>query len=169
MSPEQKRKFNTLFGSVFLASGVLAWGLAAYYAFTPNPPRPAPVYADNVVDLQSCARTLRTLGYPEVSVQKDDVIANEALGGDAKAQMERATLAATVCKLELKYFCIGESCPQPGITVVTTKPKLMRTAKTEAPAAAAAAAKASNPRAAGARPGAAAPKGKPAAAPAKPQ
>ena len=110
MSPEQKRKFNTLFGSLFLASGIIAWGLSAYYAVTPNDPQPTPVIGAKHIDLQSCATTLRSLGYPEVSVQKNDVIAHEALSADPQGQ------------LEMKYFCIGESCPQPGITIVTTAP-----------------------------------------------
>jgi len=122
MSPEQKRKFNTLFGTVFLVSGIFAWGLAAYYAKTPNEPQPAPVIGAKTVDLQSCATTLRSLGYPEVSVQKNDVIAHESLSMDPKAQLEKASIAATVCKLEVKYFCIGESCPQPGITIISTAP-----------------------------------------------
>lgn len=122
MSPEQKRKFNTFFGSLFLISGMAAWGLSTYYATTPNEPMPAPVSVAKRIDLKSCEATLRSLGYPEVSVQKNDVIAHEAMSSDPQGQLQKASIAASACKLDLKYFCIGGGCPQPGITIITTAP-----------------------------------------------
>jgi hypothetical protein len=122
MSPEQKRKFNTAFGGFFFASGLAAWALAGYFAFTPNPPKPAPSFAGTVVDLNSCSRALRNLGYPDVTVEKDDITAHEPLTADPKAQLDRATIGATMCKLEMKSFCMGEACMHPGVTLVVTKP-----------------------------------------------
>lgn len=122
MSPEQKRKFNTAFGGFFFLSGLLAWGLAAYFAVTPNPPKPAPTVAGTVVDLNSCSRALRSLGYTDVAVEKNDVIAREPLSSDPKAQLERATIGGTMCKLEMKAFCMGEACVHPGVTLVVGKP-----------------------------------------------
>jgi hypothetical protein len=119
MSPEQKRKFNSAFGTFFLVSGIAAWGLATYFAVTPNPPKPAPVFGGTTVDLRSCASTLRTLGYLDVDVQKNEVTAHEALSQNPHEQLDRATLAASVCHLEMKYFCIGEACPKPGLTIVS--------------------------------------------------
>lgn len=121
MSPEQKRKFNTAFGGIFFASGLAAWALAAYFAVTPNPPKPAPTFAGAVVDLNSCSRALRNLGYPDVTVEKNDVTAREPLSADPKAQLDRATIGATMCKLEMKSFCMGEACTHPGVTLVVTK------------------------------------------------
>lgn len=54
MSPEQKRKFNLAFGTLFLSSGLVAWGMATFFWFNPLPPKPAPVHMERVVDLQSC-------------------------------------------------------------------------------------------------------------------
>ena len=128
MSPEQKRKFNTAFGGFFFLSGLLAWGLAAYFAVTPNPPKPAPTVAGTVVDLNSCSRALRNLGYTDVTVEKNDVTAREPLSSDPKAQLERATIGATMCKMEMKSFCMGEACTHPGVTLVVTKPVAARSA-----------------------------------------
>ncbi|WP_150126667.1 hypothetical protein [Burkholderia cenocepacia] len=127
MSPEQKRKFNTAFGGFFFASGIAAWALAAYFAFTPNPPKPAPSFAGTVVDLNSCSRALRNLGYPDVTVEKDEITAHEPMGADPKGQLDRATIGATMCKLEMKSFCMGEACTHPGVTLVVTKPASART------------------------------------------
>jgi len=154
MSPEQKRKFNTAFGGFFFLSGLVAWGLAAYFAVTPNPPKPAPTVASTVVDLNSCATALRNLGYTDVTVEKNDVTAREPLSADPKAQLGRATIGATMCKLEMKSFCMGEACTHPGVTLVVTNPAAARTAtdagdtaaaKTQSPPASAASAAKSVP------------------------
>lgn len=120
MTPEQKRKFNTVFGSVFLVGGFAAWALTAYFAVTPNPPRPFPVLNSASVDLASCRSALGALGY-QATMKDRDVIAFEPLSDNPKQQLERASLAASVCKLPLKSFCMGEGCEQPGVTVVVTR------------------------------------------------
>jgi hypothetical protein len=142
MSPEQKRKFNTAAGSAFIAIGLFAWGLTAYFAMTPSEARPAPTYGGAVVDLQSCAGTLRSLGYRDVAIKGDDIIVFEELSDAPKEQLERATLAATVCKLEMKSFCMGEACARPGMALTIARPQAMRDAAKVKPDAAAAPAKA---------------------------
>lgn len=122
MSPEQKRKFNTFFGSLFLISGLAAWGLSSYYAVTPNAPMPAPVSGAKIIDLKSCEVTLKSLGYTKVSVKKSDVIAHEAMSSNPQEQLYKASIASTVCKLDMKYFCIGGGCPQQGLTIILTSP-----------------------------------------------
>lgn len=121
MTPEQQRKYNTIFGSVFLGVGVVAWLLTAYFAVTPNTPRPFPVLNAPSIDLPSCRNALSTLGY-QVSVTGNDVTAFEALTDNPKQQLERATLAASICKIPLKSFCMGEGCEQPGVTIVVSRP-----------------------------------------------
>jgi hypothetical protein len=117
MSPEQKRKFNTVFGGVFLGGGIVAWALTVYFAMTPNPPRPTPVVGMPTIDLSSCRSVLAGFGY-DAKVKDSDVIAYEPLSASPKDQLQKATLAATVCKLPMKSFCMGEGCAQPGLTVV---------------------------------------------------
>lgn len=131
MTPEQKRKFNTVFGGIFFAVGSIAWALTAYFAVTPNPPRPHPVLNSASVDLASCRTALGSLGY-QASVKDNDVTGYEPLSGNPKLQLERATLAASVCKMSLKSFCMGEGCEQPGVTVVVTRPPVSGAAKAEA-------------------------------------
>ena len=134
MSPEQKRKFNTLFGGVFIATGVLAWGLTTYFALTPNPPKPAPVIGTATIDLPSCRTVLASLGY-DAAVTDGTVVAHEALSANPKEQLQKATLASTVCKLPMKSFCMGEGCPRPGLTIVVAPTEAPK--KTPAPAASA--------------------------------
>lgn len=120
MSPEQKRKFNTVFGGVFMATGIFAWALTAYFAVTPNAPKPAPVVSGTTIDLSSCQNSLRALGY-EATLKNKDVTAYEQLSPtDPKQQLDRATIAATVCRLPLKSFCMGEGCERNGVTIVVT-------------------------------------------------
>ena len=120
MSPEQKRKFNTVFGGVFMVTGIFAWALTAYFAVTPNPPKPAPVVSGVTIDLASCQSSLRTLGYT-VTMKDKDITAHEELSiPDPKAQLDRATVAATVCRLPMKSFCMGTGCEKPGVTIVVS-------------------------------------------------
>lgn len=115
MSPEQKRKFNTVFGSVFLASAAVAWGLTAYFAFTPAPPKPAPVHREPVVNLGSCQMVLQSMGY-QVSIVNNEVVAHEPLSDDPQRQLDKSTAAVNVCRLSLKEFCMGEGCERPGMS-----------------------------------------------------
>lgn len=134
MSPEQKRKFNTVFGSVFMASGAVAWLLTVYFAMTPNPPKPAPAHAAPVVDVASCRSALSTFGY-EVGQAGDEVTLFEQLAQDPQQQLDKATMAASLCKFTLKKFCMGEACERPGLTMVLAKPvEAPRPAKVDASA-----------------------------------
>ncbi len=121
MTPEQSRKFNTAFGGLFIGAGVLAWMLAIYFAVAPNEPAPAPVMVSSSIDLGSCRNTLAELGYT-ATMQDGSVTAYEPLTTDPQAQLNRATVAALVCKIPMKSFCMGEGCEQPGLTLVLRKP-----------------------------------------------
>ena len=125
MSPEQKRKFNTVFGSVFLVTASVAWGLTAYFAFTPAPPKPAPVHREPVVDLGSCQKALQALGY-QVSIVNSEVLVYEPLEplleGNQR-QLEKSTAAVSVCHLNLKEFCMGEGCDRPGLNFTLARPQ----------------------------------------------
>jgi hypothetical protein len=115
MSPEQKRKFNTGVGSIFLGLGAIGWGLTAYYALVPNPPA-APMIAEAPkVDIASCRAALDSWGYQATQV-KDTVLAFENLAPNPQLQLDKATMAVVVCKLPLKSFCMGEGCETPGLS-----------------------------------------------------
>lgn len=121
MTPEQKRKFNTVFGGIFLGTGIVAWMLTVYFAVSPNAPAPAPVLSAPSVSLTSCRDALSQLGY-QVTLKEPDVTAFEPLSADPKEQLDRASVAALVCKIPMKSFCMGEGCEQPGLTLVLRKP-----------------------------------------------
>lgn len=115
MSPEQKRKFNTVFGSIFLAGAAVAWGLAVYFAITPAPPKPAPVHREATVGLGSCQMVLQSMGY-QVSIVNNEVQAYEPLSEDPQRQLEESTAAVHVCRMSLKEFCMGTGCARPGLS-----------------------------------------------------
>lgn len=130
MTPDQQRKFNTTFGGVFVAAGVLAWMLAIYFAVKPNDPAPAPVVGLTTIDLQSCRTAWAQLGYL-ASATETDVNAYEALSDNPKEQLERATTAVLLCKLPLRSFCMGQGCERPGVSFAVRKQVELRV---EAPA-----------------------------------
>ncbi|MDO8416274.1 MAG: hypothetical protein Q7S87_08705 [Agitococcus sp.] len=128
MTPEQNRKFNTTFGSVFLCVGALAWSLTVYYALVPNPPAPLPSFDGAKVDIASCRTALESWGY-RAQLLNGDVTAFESLSGSPQLQLDKATMAITVCKLPLKSFCMGEGCEAPGLTLVLQSPKEVKAIK----------------------------------------
>lgn len=134
MTPEKKRKFNTIAGSAFLTIGLLAWGLTVYFAVTPNPPKPTPVQPTAVVDLASCRSVLTSMGF-SASVVGREVSVFEELTSNPKVQLDRVTMAEAVCKLSLKSFCMGEGCDRVGVNFVlapaeATKPAAAAPANT---------------------------------------
>lgn len=121
MTPEQKRKFNTVFGGIFLGVGIVAWMLTVYFAVSPNEPAPAPVAGAPSVNLASCRDALAQLGF-QATLKDQDLTAYEPLSANPKDQLDRASIAALVCKIPLKSFCMGDGCEQPGMTLVLRKP-----------------------------------------------
>lgn len=129
MTPEQKRKFNTTAGSIFIALGLIAWGMTMYYAFVPNPPMPTQAHNAPVVDINSCASTLNTWGY-QTKIIDGEISIFEQLTTFPEQQLDKATMAIAVCKLDLKTFCMGEGCEEPGVSFTLQKPKTIRAQKT---------------------------------------
>lgn len=151
MSPEHNRKFNLAAGSFFLVMGLAGWGMAVYYGITPNAPKPHPVTVEAKVDLNACRAVLSGLGYQaSIPVGKERVRAYEAFSEnvDAKAMLDKATMAIGVCKMKLDTFCVGEGCESPGVTFELAQ---FNTRDAKAKAATKAASKAS-PATSGAKP-----------------
>jgi len=122
MSPIQQQRFNTILGGTFLATGLVAWAMAFFFAVIPNEEAPAPVIAAPVIDLNSCQAALRDLGY-SVTVENNSLLsAFEPLTSEPLKQLEKASLAATVCKLPMRTFCMGEGCEAPGLTLTLLRP-----------------------------------------------
>ncbi len=115
MTPEGKRKFNTVAGSTFVLLGLVAWGMTVYFGFVPAPPKPHPVSLAPSVDLASCRSLLQRMGY-QASVRKGEVVATREALDDPQAQLEQATLAIGACKLPLTEFCMGTACENAPLT-----------------------------------------------------
>lgn len=117
MTPEQKRKYNTVMGGFLLSVGIVAWMTTVYFAVAPAKPKPAPMNAAPTVDMNSCRSALAQLGY-SATITGNEVKAYEPLTADPQAQLEKASIATLICKVNLQEFCIGTGCAQPGVTLV---------------------------------------------------
>lgn len=120
MNPDQRRQFNTSFGGVLLALGIIAWLLTIYFAAFPREPAP-PLRNAVSVDMSSCRSALGDLGYTATE-RPNEVSAFEALTDNPQGQLEKASIAANLCQLKMHNFCIGEGCEKPGLTLVFRKP-----------------------------------------------
>lgn len=121
MTPEQQKKFNTLFGTICLVGGLLTWGFAAYYAFTPAEPVPAPVLARSVSQAD-CTNTLQGLGMtvlPTADSKGLRVTQPPPLSeSEVVPAMLKFDLASTICEYPVKRICIGSSCDASGNMVI---------------------------------------------------
>lgn len=116
MSPEAKKKFNTVFGAGFIAAGLMSWMIAAYFAYTPKEPIKLETATAAPIDLNSCRNALGSMGY-ETQLKDNLITAYEALSSDdVKRQLEKASLGVAVCKLPLESFCAGEGCERLGLS-----------------------------------------------------
>jgi hypothetical protein len=123
MNPEAQRKFNLIFGGMFLALGIVTWLMAVFFAVVPNQPAPAPLMGTPSIDIPSCRAAMQQLGYTGVSsANENEVSAHEDLTVDVKGQLEKASIGALVCKLKLQSFCMGPGCERPGLSFTLRRP-----------------------------------------------
>jgi hypothetical protein len=119
MTPSQKRQFNTIFGGVFLTGGILAWMIAFYFAIFPSEPVKEVKPEVPKVDMESCKRALRTIGYNDIVISNgSDITVFEPKSDSLKDQLVRASLASTLCHIPMHSFCMGVGCSRPGLTLV---------------------------------------------------
>lgn len=121
MTPEQQKKFNTLFGTICLLGGLLTWGFAAYYVFTPADPVPAPVLS-KTVSKDDCTATLQGLGMtvqPGADGNSLRVTQSPPLSESVvEASLLKFDLAANICGYPVKRICIGSACDSSGNMVI---------------------------------------------------
>lgn len=116
MTPVQQQNFNTLCGTILLVLGIIAWGSAAYFGVVPRVKVP-PIHAQSYTDLPSCQMALMELGYSVVE-HSGEIMVHEELGESPQEQLEKASVAVSLCRLELQSFCMGDACEKPGLTMV---------------------------------------------------
>lgn len=104
-----------------MGTGIVAWLLAVYFAAVPAQPAPHPVIGTPSVDVNSCRTALTQMGF-SATVKGNEITAFEALSSEPRLQLEKASVAAVLCKIPMKSFCMGEGCAQPGMTLVLQKP-----------------------------------------------
>jgi hypothetical protein len=136
MTPEQKRTFNTTVGGLFLGLGVLAWGFATYYTFTPHAPKPAPTLASKV-DFETCRQAVGAMGFSATEKEGGRIeLRQTVIEEDAQRQLMTASLASSVCKMNLETFCMGEGCAEKGVSMTLT-PSIQEVKKVPPPKASA--------------------------------
>lgn len=130
MSPEQKRKFNTIAGSFFSIGAALFLGMAGYFTFVQAPVKPAPVKLTSIVSKESCSDYLRNMGFTaDTGMPQSLKVRGEFNTGlDMTASeyyLDRVSLATTVCQYTLKDFCMGTECSEgSGVFFTLTIPEV---------------------------------------------
>lgn len=119
MSPEQKRKFNTIAGSFLSFGSVIFLALTIYFVLVPRAPKPHPVEGKPIVSAESCANYLRRMQFNVEPTNNDskelvvhgelkeefDMIASELF-------LDKISYATTICGYQMNKFCMGTSCAE---------------------------------------------------------
>lgn len=119
MTPEAKKQFNMIGGTLFGILGLVCFAIAAYVASVPAPAKPMPVSPMPMVNVASCRDVLQTMGY-SARVENGAVSANDMSLDDPQVALTKATAAIGVCKMALSTFCMGEACSEPGVSFKLT-------------------------------------------------
>lgn len=116
MTPEQKKKFNLVFGSIFLVASTITWGMAIYFGVAPADKKPLPTVQKTSIAMSACENTIRDLGF-RVETKGNVLTASKSfqpvpLNGNETVEpdMQLMTAAAAVCKYDIQYMCIGSAC-----------------------------------------------------------
>lgn len=127
MNQSTESKNHRAYGALMLVFAGLAWAGAVYFAMVPKKELPPPVQASQV-DVGSCKAALSELGYSVIE-RGDDLSLSEALSPFPQQQLEKASLAAVLCKTEMRSFCMGEGCERQGLVLTLKKPEVVRPAE----------------------------------------
>lgn len=119
MTPEAKKQFNLIGGTLFGILGLGCFAIAAYVASVPAPAQPIPISPMPMVNVASCRDVLQTMGY-SARVENGIVSANDTSLDDPQVALTKATAAIGVCKMALSTFCMGEACSEPGVSFKLT-------------------------------------------------
>ena len=116
MTPTQLKAVNTLAATVFALAGVACFGLAAYLALTPAPPKAAQ-YVKRTPDAAHCMDALRELGMTVDKTGPNLVkaqVSQTEVDQNPKEILDLASVGISACKLPLKAFCMGTACVNQG-------------------------------------------------------
>lgn len=119
MTPEAKKQFNLIGGTLFGVLGLVCFAVAAYVASVPAPARPTPVSPYPMVNVASCRDVLQTMGY-SARIDNGTVSAVDTSLEDPQVALTKATAAIGVCRMALSTFCMGEACAEPGVSFKLT-------------------------------------------------
>lgn len=119
MSPEQKRKFNTIAGSFLSFGAVVFLALTVYFVLVPRTPKPHPVDGKPIVSAETCANYLRRM---QLNVEPTNNDSKElVVHGELKEELDmiaselfldKISYATSVCGYQMNKFCMGTSCEQ---------------------------------------------------------
>ena len=128
MTPEQKKKFNLVFGSIFLVASTLTWGMAIYFGVKPADTKSLPIVEKEAISLSACSNTVRDLGF-NVETKGNTLVLTKRFspasvnGVDTiEPDMQLMTVASSICKYNVQYMCIGSACgPQTDMKIELKK------------------------------------------------
>jgi hypothetical protein len=113
MTPESRKKFNTLMGSFLIFLALVCFGLAAYMIFVPAQEKPAPLPTVAAISKQPCIEGLTALGLTAISVGEDIQVTDRHAELPPLDRLKTASLGVSMCHMYLKTFCMGPACPDP--------------------------------------------------------
>lgn len=119
MSPEQKRKFNTIAGTFLSLGSVVFLALTIYFVLVPRAPKPHPVEGTPIVGTETCGNYLRRMQFnvePTNPESKEMVVHGELKEElDMVASelfLDKISYATTICGYQLNKFCMGTACSE---------------------------------------------------------
>lgn len=137
MTPESRKKFNTLMGSFLIFIALVCFGLAAYMIFVPAKEKPAPLPTVAAISKQPCIEGLTALGLTAISVGDDIQVTDRNSELPPLERLKTASLGISMCHMYLKTFCMGPACPDPSalsFTLTQNEQSISTSAPFSAPA-----------------------------------
>lgn len=110
MTPEARKQFNTLMGSLLIVMAMVCFGLTAYMIFTPAKEKPAPTPTVATISTKPCLEGLTALGLTAVATGADIRVVDRNTSALPLERLKTASLGISMCHLYLKSFCMGPAC-----------------------------------------------------------
>lgn len=109
-----KRAVNRLTAASLLCGGLLAWGMAGYFALHPR--QKAATAAAGPVLETTCHLAAQQMHFEATPLPGGGLRVQQALAEDQLAQLRSASLLLRECGLPLQTFCMGKACPNQGLS-----------------------------------------------------
>lgn len=110
MTPESRKQFNTLMGSLLIFMALVCFGFAGFMILTPAQAKVAPPPTVAPINKQACLDGLNNLGFTAVASGADIRVVDRNVSALPLERLKNASLGVSMCHLYLKSFCMGPAC-----------------------------------------------------------